>query len=44
MSERDFWKCTPRKFCALGEVHSRMNNTEDNSKKGNKVAYIDQIL
>ncbi|WP_278320359.1 hypothetical protein [Clostridium sp. USBA 49] len=41
MSERVFWKCTPRKLMALFEVHKQVQGIETQEEE--KEVYADQI-
>lgn len=41
MSEEQFWKCTPKKLCALWKVYKQVNGIEDEEDKKD---YIDNIL
>jgi hypothetical protein len=47
MTERDFWRCTPRRLMALIKVHKEVNTPDDTdspkSVKKQKMVYIDQI-
>jgi hypothetical protein len=42
MSEREFWRCSPRKLIALFEVHKRVNGVKEEDKE--QKVYIDQIF
>jgi hypothetical protein len=44
MSDKEFWKCTPRKLTTLLDVHIEMNTSRDEQKdKKEKKVFIDQI-
>jgi len=42
MSEKEFWRCSPRKLYALLDVHSEIHGGE--KKKKPKMGFIDQVL
>lgn len=55
MSERQFWRTTPRKFFALLQVHADLNDKESikarrarrgmpTSNHWGKLGYIDQVM
>lgn len=51
MNPKQFWKTTPRKFCALCDTHADLNTPPDRKGKGRKRGssanqrgqYIDQL-
>jgi hypothetical protein len=45
MSEKEFWRCTPRKLFALWNVHKKVNglDTKTTKKEENKEVFIDQL-
>jgi hypothetical protein len=42
MSEKEFWRCSPRKLYALLDVHMEMMIGK--KKKKPKMGFIDQVL
>ncbi|WP_084177459.1 hypothetical protein [Geobacillus vulcani] len=42
MNEKDFWRCTPRKFFALCDVHRKMHGTSEQEET--QTGFIDQVL
>jgi hypothetical protein len=43
MDEKNFWRCTPRKFFALLDVHKKVNRIEGEQEEA-QTGYIDQVL
>ena len=43
MSEKEFWRCSPRKLYALLDVHMEMMIGKKKKEKS-KMGFIDQVL
>lgn len=44
MTEKEFWRCYPRKFFALLEAHKKYMGIESKEDEKPKRGFIDQIL
>jgi hypothetical protein len=43
MDEKNFWRCTPRKFFALCDVHRKIHGINGEQEE-TQMGYIDQVL
>jgi hypothetical protein len=44
MSEKVFWKCTPRKIAALADVHMKINGSGVPSPQESQVQTINDLM
>lgn len=48
MSEKEFWRCTPRKLWSLTNVHVKTHDPDgkgsDSNHTGAQTGFIDQVL
>ncbi|EJP6471356.1 hypothetical protein NHI66_000604 [Clostridium botulinum] len=42
-SEKEFWRCTPRKLLLVWDEHCKFNGWKENEKEKEEDVYIDQV-